>query len=296
VLNALENRAGSGDSLGGDGDFGVIDSHQHFWQFDPVRDSWINEDMRVIQKDFLPENLYLLLQENGVAGTVIVQSDQSEEENAFQLANAASADFVKGIVGWVDLQADNVEERLQYYSGFAKMKGFRHVLQGETNRALMLKPAFKRGISLLEKYGFTYDILIFPDQLGYSLELAKNFPNQRFVVDHVAKPGIKAGQIADWKRAMHDIAQCQNVCCKISGMVTEADWKLWKKEDLLPYIDLVVEAFGTKRIMFGSDWPVCLVAASYKQWLDLLRDYFAGFTHTERADFFSGNATRFYNL
>ncbi len=287
---------GTEESFGGYGDIEVIDSHQHFWQFDPVRDSWINDDMRVIQKDFLPENLYPLLQQNGVSGTVIVQSDQSEEENAFQLANAASADFVKGVVGWVDLQAEHVEERLQYYSGFAKMKGFRHVLQGETNRALMLKPAFKRGISLLEQYGFTYDILIFPDQLGYSLELVKAFPNQRFVIDHVAKPGIKIGHIADWQKAIHDIAQCENVYCKISGIVTEADWRLWKKEDLLPYIDAVVEAFGTKRIMFGSDWPVCLVAASYKQWIDLLKAYFASFTTNEQADFFGCNATRFYHL
>jgi len=297
--SAEHNENGAGVSyapLGDGGAWGIIDSHQHFWQFDPVRDSWINDDMRVIQRDFYPEHLLPVLQENGVTGTVIVQSDQSEEENAFQLENASKFDFIKGVVGWVDLQDENVEERLGYYSGFKKMKGFRHVLQGEKDRALMLKPAFKHGISLLKKYGFTYDILIFPDQLGYSLELAKTFPDQPFVIDHVAKPGIKAGDITAWANAMQDIAQLPNVSCKISGMVTEADWKQWKKEDLLPFIDVVVNAFGTKRIMFGSDWPVCLVAASYKQWIDLLREYFAPFSQEDKDAFFGGNATRFYNL
>jgi L-fuconolactonase len=279
-----------------DGGGVVIDSHQHFWQFDPVRDSWISDDMKGIQQDFFPEHLFPLLQENGVDGTVIVQSDQSIEENIFQLNNAEKFDFIKGVVGWVDLQAEDVEDKLAYYKGFEKMKGFRHVLQVEADRALMLKPAFKHGISLLNKYGFTYDILIFPDQLGYSLELVKEFPEQPFVIDHVAKPYIKAGKIDDWKRDMEAIAQQQNVYCKISGMVTEADWKQWKKEDLLPYIDVVVNAFGTKRIMFGSDWPVCLVASSYKQWIELLREYFAPFSQEERDAFFGKNAIGFYKL
>jgi len=282
------------DSYGGDG--GVIDSHQHFWQFNPVRDSWINDDMRVIQQDFLPDHLFPILEENGVHGTVIVQSDQSEEENIFQLGNADKFDFIKGVVGWVDLQDDNVDERLSYYSGFEKMKGFRHVLQGEKDRALMLKPAFKHGISLLSKYGFTYDILIFPDQLQYSLDLVRGFPEQLFVIDHIAKPYIKAGKIDDWKKDMQTIAQQQNVYCKISGMVTEADWKQWKKEDLLPYIDVVVNALGTKRIMFGSDWPVCLVASSYKQWIELLQEYFSAFSQEDKDAFFGNNAAMFYKL
>ena len=292
----LDNTNGASFSHPPLGDGGIIDSHQHFWQFDPVRDSWINDDMKVIQRDFYPEHLYPVLQESGVDGTVIVQSDQSEEENGFQLGNAEKFDFIKGVVGWVDLQAVDIEEKLAYYISFKKMKGFRHVLQGEVDRALMLKPAFKHGISLLNKYGFTYDILIFPDQLGYSLELVKEFPDQPFVIDHIAKPYIKAGKIDDWKRDMEAVAQQQNVYCKISGMVTEADWKQWKKQDLLPYIDVVVNAFGTKRIMFGSDWPVCLVASSYKQWIELLREYFASFSQEERDAFFGQNAIGFYKL
>ena len=273
-----------------------IDAHQHFWKFDPVRDSWITNEMSVIKKDFMPQDIYPLLQQNGFTGTVVVQSDQSEAENNFQLANAGENDFINGVVGWVDLQAENVEEKLRYYSQFPKMKGFRHVLQGEEDRALMLKPEFKNGIGLLRKYNFTYDILIFPDQLKYSAELVKEFPDQLFVIDHIAKPNIKDKKIADWKKDVQSIAGFENVYCKISGMVTEADLKGWRKEDFNPYIDIVVEAFGTNRIMYGSDWPVCLLAASYESVLEIAEEYFSSFTKNEQSNFFGGNAIKFYNL
>lgn len=273
-----------------------IDAHQHFWKFDPVRDSWITDDMPAIQKDFMPQDILPLLQEHGFTGTIVVQSDQSEEENVFQLKNAAEHDFIKGVVGWVDLQAENVEDRLAHYAQFSKMKGFRHVLQGETDRALMLKPAFKKGISLLSKYNFTYDILIFPDQLKYAAELVKEFPDQMFVIDHIAKPGIKNKKIAGWKEDIQNIAEAENVYCKISGMVTEADLENWKKEDIKPYIDIVAEAFGTNRIMYGSDWPVCLLAASYDSVLDIVKEYFASFSKNEQDNFFGKNAFTFYNL
>jgi len=273
-----------------------IDAHQHFWKFDPVRDSWINSDMSVIQRDFFPADLLPVLQSNGMDGCVTVQSDQSEAENDFQLKNATSNDFVKGVVGWVDLQADNIEERLAYYQQFGKLKGFRHVLQGEKDRALMLKPAFKKGIGLLNRFGFTYDILIFPDQLKYSAELVAAFPDQQFVIDHIGKPYIKDGKIDEWKKDMQAIAACKNVCCKISGMITEADWKTWQEKDFKPYLDVVVHAFGPKRIMFGSDWPVCLVAGSYEKMMSIVNNYFASFTQHEQALFFGGNAMRFYKL
>lgn len=273
-----------------------IDSHQHFWKFDPVRDSWINDEMAVIQKDFYPGDLEPLLKQNGFAGSVVVQSDQSKEENTFHLRNSAQAEFIKGIVGWVNLQAGDVEERLAYYSGFPKMKGFRHVLQGEPDRALMLKPAFMRGIGLLEKYQFTYDILIYHDQLKYIPEFVAAFPNQKFVIDHIAKPQIKDGFIDQWKKDMEAITSFENVYCKISGMVTEADWKNWKGEDFKPYLDVVVNTFGTKRIMYGSDWPVCLVAASYEKMLSIVKKYFSSFSSEEQKDFFGENAITFYNL
>jgi L-fuconolactonase len=273
-----------------------IDAHQHFWEFDRVRDSWITNEMSVIQKDFMPRDLQPILEENGLDGSVIVQSDQSEQENDFQLANAAENDFIKGVVGWVDLQSANVEERFQYYKQFDKMKGFRHVLQGEADRALMLKPAFKRGIGLLKRFGFTYDVLIYADQLQFIPVFVADFPGQPFVIDHIAKPFIKDRKIETWKKDIQSLAGYENVYCKISGMVTEADWKKWKPQDFKPYLDVIVEAFGIKRIMFGSDWPVCLVAASYSEMMNIVKDYFSSFSQSEQDLFFGHNAVSFYNL
>lgn len=273
-----------------------IDAHQHFWVFDPVRDSWINDEMKVIQRDFLPPELAFVLRENGIDGCVAVQADQSEEQNAFLLGLTEGHDFIKGIVGWVDLQADNIEERLEHYSHTKLMKGFRHVLQGEANRALMLEPAFKRGISLLHKYGFTYDILIFPDQLKFANKLAKEFPEQKFVLDHIAKPYIKDGKIDSWSAEIEQLAACPNVYCKVSGMVTEADWYNWTNATFKCYLDVVFNAFGTKRIMFGSDWPVCLVAGDYTDVKAIVSEYCSQFTADEQDMIFGGNATTFYNL
>jgi L-fuconolactonase len=251
--------------------------------------------MSVIQKDFSPEVLFPILQKNNFDGTVVVQSDQSEAENIFQIKNAEENDFIKGVVGWVDLQSDVIEERLSHYQSFKKLKGFRHVLQGESDRALMLRPAFKKGISLLYKYGFTYDILIFPDQIQYSLELVKAFPYQLFVIDHIAKPDIKNKNIEDWKIDIHAIAQYENVYCKISGMVSEAG-KDWKKEDFTPYMDVITESFGANRIIFGSDWPVCLVDATYDEVVNIAEEYFSSFSQNEQQLFFGGNAEIFYKL
>jgi L-fuconolactonase len=185
---------------------------------------------------------------------------------------------------------------LQYYTQFKKIKGFRHVLQGEPQRDLMLQSGFMNGISLLKKYNFTYDILIFKDQLQYLPKFVSAFPDQAFVIDHLAKPDIKNGEIDQWKNDIAKAAQFENVYCKISGMVTEADWKNWKKEDFKSYMDAVVEAFGTNRIMFGSDWPVCLLSASYKEMLGIVEDYFSSFSKEEQERFFGLNAIRFYNL
>lgn len=275
---------------------GAIDAHQHFWKFDPVRDSWIDADMAVLQKDFLPNDLILHLQENNFEGSVVVQSAQSEEENLFQLDNAARHNFIKGVVGWVDFQATNVEERLTYYSSFNMMKGFRHVLQGEQQRDLMLSPGFMNGISKLQQFGFTYDVLIFPDQLQYIQQLIALFPDQKFVIDHLAKPAIRDKNIQDWKKGIEAIALYENVYCKISGMVTEADWQHWKQEDFIPYLDVVVNAFGKKRIMYGSDWPVCNVAGGYEKMFSIVKNYFSFFSDEEQQMFFGENAIRFYNL
>lgn len=273
-----------------------IDAHQHFWQYDPVRDAWINGQMAAIQRSFAPTDLKPLLDRNNFAGCVVVQSDQSEAENEFQLANAAQYPFIKGVVGWVDLQADNVDERLAYYRQFDKMKGFRHVLQGEANRALMLLPAFQRGIAALQQHGFTYDLLIFPDQLGFARELAANFPNQPFVLDHIAKPNIKAKQLDDWEKDLRALAAHENVWCKVSGMVTEARWQGWLPQDFQPYLDVVFEAFGPTRVLFGSDWPVCEVAGGYDAVVGLVQQYVAKLSAHEQALFWGENATAFYRL
>lgn len=273
-----------------------IDSHQHFWRFDPVRDSWITDDMKVIQRDFLPADLGPVLMENGIDGCVAVQADQSEEQNAFLLELAADNPFIKGIVGWVDLRAENIKETLEFYKGYDKMKGFRHVLQGEQDRSLMLRDEFKRGISMLEGFGYTYDILIYTDQIKYSEELVKEFPNQKFVIDHIAKPNIKNQQIDDWAADMKAVARHENISCKVSGMVTEADWQHWQTADFEPYLDVVFEAFGTARVMFGSDWPVCEVAGGYGKVIGLVQDYTSKLTQTEQELFWGGNAIKFYNL
>lgn len=273
-----------------------IDAHQHFWIFDPIRDSWINDEMAAIRKDFLPKNLKPILQENGFDGCVAVQADQTEAQNDFLLDFAQDFDFIKGIVGWVDLQGLDVEERLAYYAKYPKMKGFRHVLQGEIERDLMLKPAFMNGISLLAKYNFTYDILIFTDQIKYAEEMVNAFPNQKFIIDHLAKPDIKNQNISAWRKDIKAIAKHENTFCKVSGMVTEADYNNWKQEDFTAYLDVVFECFGTKRLLYGSDWPVCNVAGGYQKALNILTNYTQQLTKNEQALFFGENACSFYNL
>ncbi|WP_448702025.1 amidohydrolase family protein [Mucilaginibacter sp. AW1-3] len=273
-----------------------IDAHQHFWIFDPVRDSWITDDMAVIQRDFLPADLQPILQQNHIDGCIAVQADQSETQNSFLLELASENDFIKGVVGWVDLRAQNIEERLEYYSQFENMKGFRHVLQGEEDRALMLKPEFMNGIGKLKKHGFTYDILIFPDQLQYVPGFVNAFPDQKFVIDHIAKPDIKNRKVADWAKEMRAIAELDNVWCKVSGMVTEADWKNWKTDDFEPYLDVVFEAFGVEKVMFGSDWPVCQVAASYNAMAGIVTQYTSTLSLSEQSVFWGENAVNFYDI
>jgi len=273
-----------------------IDAHQHFWVYDAVRDSWISEDMAVLRKDYLPEDLFPLLQEHQFDGCVVVQSDQSNAENLFQLTNADAYDFVKGVVGWVDLQAENISDQLAAWGTFNKLKGFRHILQGEADRALMLKSAFLNGIQALQPFGYTYDILIFPDQLKFATELATKFPNQKFVLDHIAKPDIKNQNIKDWQQDIQALGTLENVYCKVSGMITEADWSNWKSGDFTAYLDVVFEAFGAKRVMYGSDWPVCLAAGSYAAVVNLVEEYTKTLSANERDLFWGGNAINFYNL
>ncbi len=270
-----------------------IDSHQHFWHYHPVKHDWIDDTMKVIRKDFLPADLQPVLQQHNIDGCIAVQADQTEEETNFLLSLQKENNFIKGIVGWVDLRAANIKERLAHYKQFEAIKGFRHILQGEAPE-FMLQQIFLNGIAALKEFDFTYDILIFPKHLPAAITLVQHFPEQKFIIDHIAKPYIKDGLIGEWKHAIKNIARHENVYCKISGMVTEADYGHWKQKDFTPYLDVVVEAFGSKRIVYGSDWPVCQVAASYTKMLNIVKDYFASFSANEQDNFFGNNAAAFY--
>ncbi|RUT68304.1 amidohydrolase [Flavobacterium cupreum] len=272
-----------------------IDAHQHFWKFDPLRDSWIDATMRKIQRDFLPEDLLPLLTANKFEGCVAVQASQSEEETKFLLDLASKNDFIKGVVGWVDLRDKNVAKRLEYFSVHEKVKGFRHVVQGEPDD-FMFRADLRNGIAALRQFDYTYDILIFHRQLPAAIDLVNHFHDQPFVIDHVAKPDIKAGNISSWKKDIQEIAKAENVSCKISGMVTEADWSSWKEDDLKPYLDVIFENFSTDKLMFGSDWPVCNVAANYNLIVKTLEDYIAQFSIEEQNKIWSENAKMFYRL
>ena len=272
-----------------------IDAHQHFWKYNPVKHAWIDDSMSVIKHDFLPQDLKPLLDGEGLDGTVAVQADESLDENEFLLGLAKENPWIKKVVGWVDLCADDVSINLEKYSQEPSMAGFRMILQGQPPE-LMADPAFRKGLSELEKFGFTYDILIFPHHLDEAIDLVKNFPNQSFVIDHLAKPYIKEGKIDEWATKMKIIAQFENACCKVSGMVTEADWKHWSKAELEPYIDVAFEAFGTKRLMFGSDWPVALLAADYQNNVSIVKDYIASLSKDEQADVLGLTAAKFYGI
>lgn len=272
-----------------------IDSHQHFWIFDPVRDSWIDDSMQKIQRDFLPADLQPLLNENKFSGCVAVQASQSEEETNFLLDLASKNEFIKGVVGWVDLRAENISERLNHFSKYEKLKGFRHVVQGEADD-FMLRNDFRNGIAALKPFNYTYDILIFHRQLPAAIDLVNRFPDQPFVIDHIAKPDIKSWEIATWEKNMKEISKYENVMCKISGMVTEADWSNWKPSDLKPYLDVVFESFSTDKLMFGSDWPVCNVASNYAELVQTLESYMTQLPVQEQSKIWFENAANFYNL
>ena len=274
----------------------VIDSHQHFWKYEPVKHSWIDDDMSVIRRDFSPSDLAKVYQENSIDGCVAVQADQTLEETDFLIDLASINNFIKGIVGWVDLRAENIENVLEKYSTDKIVKGFRHVVQGEADHNFLLRPNFYRGISLLEKHNFTYDILVFPHQLGSVLEFVKKFPHQKFVIDHIAKPYIKDGYFEGWATMMTAIGKHENVSCKMSGMVTEADFNIWTPEQIHPYMDTALEAFGSKRILFGSDWPVCLVAGNYSKIKKLTTDFISQLSQIEQNSIMGNNAIEFYNL
>ncbi len=272
-----------------------IDAHQHFWIYDRRQYAWLDESLAALRRDFLPGDLQPELERNGFQGSVVVQVRQSLEETPWLLDLARSAPFILGVIGWVDLQSPNVRSELETLTGNPKLVGLRHIVQSEPDDFL-LRPEFLRGISLLEEFDLAYDILIYDRHLPVAAEFVSRFPRQRFVLDHLAKPPIKSGSIDAWSRGIRELAAFPNVSAKLAGLVTEADWQAWKAEDIRSYLDVAFDCFGSGRLMIGSDWPVCTVAASYSRTMDVVKNYLSQQTDEVRAAVMGGNAQRFWRL
>jgi len=273
-----------------------IDAHQHFWNYSAAEYPWIGPGMERLAHDHLPTDLAPLLAAEGIDGSVAVQARQSVEESRWLLALTEAHPLVKGVVGWVDLRSDRVGDDLQALAANPKFVGVRHVVQDEPDPRFVLGAAFVRGLQQLRQHGLTYDLLLYPHQLAAAIELVGLLPEQPFVIDHLAKPRIAAGELESWEREIRAIARHDNVCCKVSGMVTEAARKGWKQDDFTPYLDVVLAAFGPARLMVGSDWPVCLLAGEYADVAAIPRDFFAGLSADEQAWIHGGTAARFYGL
>ena len=274
----------------------IIDTHHHLWNYNPVEFDWIDDEMAAIRKSFLPADLQATLPNTGVEGVVTVQARQSLEETNWLLKLASENDFIKGVVGWVPLADESIQQILEEYKSSPWLKGVRHVVQGEPDPEFILGKDFNKGISLLKNYNLTYDILIFEHQLANTIRFVDQHPEQQFVVDHIAKPKIKKNELEPWAKNVKELAKRENVSCKISGMVTEADYKLWTEEQLNPYFETILEAFGPSRLLFGSDWPVCLVATNYSNWLELVKKTISNFSKEEQDFILYKNAQRIYNI
>ena len=273
-----------------------IDSHHHFWKYDPVTYSWMNEKMGVLKKDYQPEDLKAEINSSNIDGVISVQADQSMRETDDLLKHANEHSFIQGVVGWFPLAEPELEGLLERYASNPWLKGVRHVVQDEPDDRFILGNAFNAGIRRLKPHNLVYDILIYERQLGVSIEFVDRHPGQVFVLDHVAKPRIGDQVIEPWKTQMFDMAKRENVYCKLSGMATEADWQSWTKEDLWPYIEIALEAFGPARMMLGSDWPVARLAVEYGDWINLCRESISSLSETERALVEGGVAAQAYDL
>ncbi|MFT3979721.1 MAG: amidohydrolase family protein [Ferruginibacter sp.] len=273
-----------------------IDSHIHFWNYDPVKDAWISDDMKVLQQSFLPQDIQPVLHNNIIDGCIAVQADQSDQETKWLCALARENHFIKGVIGWIDLRADDIETQLQQYKAEPLLKGFRHIVQAERDNDFLLQPAFCRGIEALAAHGYVYEILIYPKQLTAAIEFVQRFPQLKLALDHCGKPDIKNKDYHQWQEQLKTLARNPNLYCKVSGLIAEADWTNWKEEEIYAVLDIVLSCFGIERIFFGSDWPVLLLAGSYEKWLKLLGKYFEPYSLEDKARFWSGNAIEFYGL
>jgi L-fuconolactonase len=273
-----------------------IDAHQHFWRYNGDEFGWIDDSMSSLRRHFGPDDLQPELEGAGFQGSIAVQARQSLEETRWLLELAGASALILGVVGWVDLRSPDLRSQLQAFASNPKLVGVRHVVQSEPDDRFLLRPEFLRSIEALEEFDLTYDILIYPRHLPVAAEFVRHFPRQRFVLDHLAKPPIKNGSIHPWEAGMRELARFSNVFCKLSGMVTEADWQNWKPEHMTPYLDIALDCFGPERVMVGSDWPVCTVAASYAQTMNVVLDYFGKHARDVQDAVLGGNARRFWKL
>jgi len=273
-----------------------IDAHQHFWLYDPNREAWITDEMAVIQRNFLPNDISKILKDNNIDGVVAVQADQSHQETYFLAELSQVYKMIKGVVGWVDLRSSKIDEYLEEFRKHDIIKGFRHVIEGESDGDFLMKDDFLRGIESLTAFDYTYDLLIRPIHYQSTLECVRSNSNQKFMLDHIAKPPIKSKAFEDWGVFIENLATFPNVLCKVSGLATEADWKNWQLDHFTAYIDHVIKSFGKDRVCFGSDWPVCLLAASYEQSIEIVQDKLKSFSDQDLQNFWGTNAVKFYNL
>jgi L-fuconolactonase len=273
----------------------MIDAHQHFWKYNAAEYAWIDESMAALRRDFLPPDVQGDMDAANVRASIAVQARQTSQETDWLLDLADAHPFIAGVVGWVDLQASGVEAELERLSARPRLVGVRHVVQGEPD-GFLEHPAFLRGIACLARWGLTYDLLVHARQLPAAVRFARAFPRQPFVLDHLGKPDIRNGGYEAWRRHFDLLATLPNVCCKLSGLVTEADWHAWRPGQLRPYLDAALEAFGPGRVMIGSDWPVCTVAGSYEDVIDVVLDAIDEYSAAEREMILGGTARQFWNL
>lgn len=273
----------------------IIDAHHHLWRYTAAEFDWIDDAMAVLRRDFSVDDLRTEMAAAGVDGTVAVQARQSIDETQWLCGLVGVDSPIRGVVGWAPIASANFGDVLEELHTLPGLVGLRHVVQSEAPGFLDVR-AFNDGVTLLGEAGLTYDVLIFERQLEEAIRFVDRHPRQRFVVDHVAKPKIAAGELEPWASRMRELARREHVWCKVSGMVTEAEWSAWTPQTLRPYLDVCMEVFGPERVMAGSDWPVCLVASTYGYWWQTLRDYFAGCSEAERTGIFGGNAIQFYRL
>jgi L-fuconolactonase len=273
-----------------------IDSHQHFWKYNPAHQVWMTDEMAVLRRDYRPAELKPLLQAIQFDGTIAVQARQMVEETGWLLEISDHHAFIQGVVGWVNLRSAKLRGQLEKYSKHPKLVGVRHVVHDEPDDNFMLLPDFRRGIAQLGEFGLTYDLLLFPKHLPVAVQLVTEFPNQAFVLDHIAKPGIRERRVSPWREDLKRLAEFPNVFCTLSGLVTEATWQHWRPEDFHRYLDIVIAAFGTERVMIGSDWPVCTLSGDYVSTMNIVIEYAPKFPAEVRESLLGGHCARFYGI